>query len=267
MTPHALTRPPTRDLADGERTFVNREPIDFRRAAAEHLAYCEALERAGCTVERLPPLPGAPDACFVEDAALVLQEVALVFRMGSERRRVETASVAEALARHLPVEVLAAPAGATLDGGDVLAAEGTLYVGLSRRTNHAALKALAHAVLPHGHAVKAVEVEGALHLKTAASYLGRGRLLVAPDHLNLERVRDLELVAVPPEEPFGANVLRVGERLLVPRAHPRTADLLADLDHEVELVKLDELSRAEAGPTCLSLLLSGRAPDQGETFQ
>jgi len=256
MTDAALVRAPGSELAGALRTHVEPLPIDATRAAAEHAGFVAVLRDLGVEVRELEPLPSHPDACFVEDTAIVLDEAAVLARPGAPSRAGEVDSVRAALAPHR--ELLELSAG-TLDGGDVLVAGDLLLVGQSTRTDHAALKALAHAVLPHGLRVKAVEVRGVLHLKTACSYLGEGRLLVHRRPLGLTRVQGLELVDVPAEEPHGANVVRVAGRVLVPASAPRTADLLAGLGHECLAVEVGELAKAEAGLSCLALHLTGAA--------
>src|SRR6185369_6196514 len=152
------------------------------------------LVELGCELVELPALAGYPDATFVEDTAVVLPDVAVITRPGAPERRGECASVAEVLARYRPLVTIDAPA--TLDGGDVMAVDRVLYVGQSARTNHAGLKQLAHAVLAHGYRVKAAEVRGALHLKSACTYLGRSTLLVNRAMISLARISGFELIDV-----------------------------------------------------------------------
>ncbi len=248
----ALVRPPSLALAEGERTFVQRAPLDAARALEQHQAYVALLVELGVVVRELAPLPEHPDGTFVEDTAVVLDELAVIARPGALSRRAETESVAAALARHRELVRVEAPC--TLDGGDVLAMGQTILVGQSTRTNHAALKFLAHALLEHGYRVKAVEVSGALHLKTALSYLGPDTLLVQPAWIHAARIPPANVIEVDPREPFAANVLALGAAVVVPSAHPRTAERLAAHGFDVRTLDLSEFHKAEAGPTCLSLL-------------
>lgn len=252
----ALVRDPGPELDHCALTFVARAPIDVRRARAQHAAYKAALEELGSEVVRLPRLPDCADATFVEDAAVVLDDVAVLPRMGDDRRRAESASLRAALAPHRELIELAAPT--TLDGGDVLAIDDVLYIGQSKRTNHAALKAMAHALLAHGYMVKAVEVLGCLHLKTACTSLEDGRVLANPQWINMGRMRGLDVVEVHPDEPFGANVLRLGDVLLASASHPRTNEALERLGYTLRVLEIDELEKAEAGLTCLSVLFEPR---------
>lgn len=249
---HALTRPTGPELARCELTHLAREPIDPARAEAQHAAYVEALRELGATVLELPRLPDHPDAVFVEDAALVLDEVAVLLRPGAPSRRGETASVGEALAPFR--ELLALEEPQTADGGDLVVLGDVVLVGCSARTNHAGLRALAHLLLPFGYRVKACEVRGVLHLKGACSALDGETLLVHPPAVDLSRAPPARLLRVPPEEPHGANVARAGGTLLVSAQAPRTADLLAAHGYAVRAVDVSEFAKAEGAVTCKSLL-------------
>lgn len=249
----ALVRPPGPDLESGLRTHVERRRLDLAAALAGHARYCEALEELGCEVRSLEPLVGCPDACFVEDPAVVLGEVAVLGRMGDPSRAPEVPALASVLSEFR--ELCELPVG-VLEGGDVLVVDDVLYTGLSARTDHPGMRALAHAVLEHGYRVKAVHVKGALHLKTAITWLGEDVLLANPRWVDLERFAGMRVVEVDPAEPFGANVQRVGASVLASSAYPRTLERVADAGFEVRPVDLSELHAAEAGVTCLAQLLS-----------
>jgi dimethylargininase len=249
--PVAITRRPGPELARCELTHLARTGIDLARAAAQHERFRATLVELGCLLVDLESLAEHPDAPFVEDVAVVLDDLAILPTPGASSRRGESASIAAVLREWRRTERLEA---GTLDGGDVLVHGTTLYVGRSSRTSHAALRALAHLVLPHGYRVKAVEVSGILHLKSALTLLDEATALVSRRALNLERVRDLELVDVHPAEPRAACVLRAGDALIVSASFPRTGEILARRGGNVIALELDEFEKAEAGPTCLALL-------------
>src|SRR5215207_11281274 len=159
----ALTREPARSLDACELTYREREPIDAGVAARQHRGYCEALRECGARVVVLPAVEGLPDSVFVEDTAIVLDEVAVLTRPGVGSRRGEVRSIEPEVARLRPVVRVEPPA--TLEGGDVLRLGRTLYVGLSPRTNAEGAAALGRLVAPHGYEVVTVEPRGCLHLK------------------------------------------------------------------------------------------------------
>ncbi len=136
----ALTRALSPRIVDCQLTHLERQPIDLARAAEEHTAYERQLSELGATVRRLPPAPELPDGVFVEDTAVVLDEVAVIARPGAESRRGETASVAADLAGYRPTIAIESPG--TLDGGDVLVVDRQVFVGRSTRTNAAGIEQL-----------------------------------------------------------------------------------------------------------------------------
>jgi dimethylargininase len=249
----AITREPSRALERCELTHLERRPIDLERAREEHRRYEEALAAAGCRVERLAEEPGLPDSVFVEDAALVLEERAILTRPGAPSRRAERESLAPVLERYRRLERIEAPG--TLDGGDVLRVGKRLWVGRSTRSNEEGRRRLAALTAPHGYRVEAVPVRGCLHLKSAVCAVAEKLLLLNPLWVDPEVFPGFEIVEVDPEEPFAANALKVGETLLHPAAHGRTRRRLEERGLEVLPVELSELAKAEGGVTCCSLLL------------
>ena len=249
----ALTHVPSPNMDEGLRTYVGRAPIDPGLAVRQHEDYCRLLRACGAEVRTLDVNRDLPDCAFIEDTAVVLDEVAVLASMGDAARRAEPAGVEPELRKYREVRRVEAPA--TLEGGDVLRVGRTLLVGLSQRTNAAGVSALADIARRHGYAVTAVPVRGCLHLKTACTALDERRLLVNPAWLEAGALREFELVHVPAEEPWAANVLRVGDSVCVPAGHVRVADTLRKLGLDVRLIDLSEFAKAEGGVTCLSLLL------------
>jgi len=250
----AYTRAVSPTLADCELTHLAREPLDVGRAMQEHAADEALLSQRGATVRRLPPQPALPDAVFVEDTAVVLDEMAVITRPGAASRRPETASTAAVLAAHRPLAHIAAPA--TLDGGDVMVAARRVYVGLSTRTNRAAVDQLATALAPFGYEVVPLAFRGCLHLKSGVSQVAGDLLLLNPDWVEAERFPGFRAIAVDPEEPHAANALMLGDAVIHPRHHPRTRARLEAAGLRVVPVEMTELAKAEAGVTCCSLLIA-----------
>jgi dimethylargininase len=248
----AITRSPGPELAQCELTHLPRQPIDFAAALAQHCAYQQALRTAGIDVIELPADPALPDGVFVEDTAVVLDELAVIAAPAPLSRRAEALAIESVLVPFRPLVRL--PDGAFLDGGDVLRLGRALYVGLSDRTGEAGVRALAALVRPFGYTVTGVCVTGCLHLKTACTALDDKTLLVNRTWIDAGALGGLRVVDVPAAEPWGANVLRLPGIVLVSAAYPRTADLVRGLGHLAVEVDVSELHKAEAGLTCLSLL-------------
>jgi dimethylargininase len=249
----ALTHRPAPNLESGQRTHVARVPIDYGLAVRQHAAYCQTLRDCGATVRALDVSQDLPDSTFIEDTAVVLDEVAVLASMGTAARRDEPARIEAELSKHRPLYRIKLPA--TLEGGDVLRVGRVLLVGMSARTDAAGAGALEAIVRPHGYRVVPVPVRGCLHLKTACTALADGALLVNPAWVDMPSLRGFEAVWVPEHEPWAANTLLVGGTLCLAAGHDRTADLLSRRGFDVRILELSEFAKAEGGVTCLSLLL------------
>jgi len=250
----AITRKISPALARCELSHIARTPIDVDRAVAQHAAYVAALRSLGCAVTELDAEPDLPDSVFVEDMAVVLDEVAVLTRPGASSRRGESASVAAALAAHRPLLQIQAPG--TLDGGDVLRIGRTLYVGQSDRSNIDAITQLRALLATHGYQVEAVPIHGCLHLKSAVTEVAAGVLLVQPEWVSPAAFADHRLIMIDPTEPHAANALRVGTGLVYPDAFPRTLARLAAAGIRPLRVDVSELQKAEGAVTCCSLVLA-----------
>jgi len=248
----ALTRPPTDALTRCALTHLQREPIDVALAIAQHRGYEEALARRGAKVISLPPEPDLPDAVFVEDVAIVLDEIAVITRPGASSRLPEVATVEARLGAYRPLLRIEAPG--TVDGGDVLRVGRVLYIGRSTRTNEAGIAQLAGAIGPFGYVVRPVSVTGCLHLKSACSHLGGGLVLINRGWIEADALREVELLDVPPAHPGSANSFLVGEAVVMAAGFPETAALVRATGRTVETVELSELRKAEAGGSCMSLV-------------
>jgi dimethylargininase len=249
----ALTRAVSPNIGACELTHLERTPIDVARAVAQHDAYERRLREAGYVVRRVSPAPELPDAVFVEDTAVVLDELAVLTRPGAASRRAEVASVAEALRPFRTLCSVEAPG--TLDGGDVLRVGRDLFVGVSGRSNVEGIGQLDDIVQAAGYRVRRVAVQGCLHLKSAATAVGPGAVLFDPRHVDPLEFAGLQRIAVDPDESRAANALWLGAVVLYPAAFPRTRRRLERFGIEVLVVDASELARAEGGLTCCSLLL------------
>ncbi|MFO0808956.1 MAG: arginine deiminase-related protein [Gemmataceae bacterium] len=256
----AITRAPGAELAQCELTHLPRQPIDIDCAVAQHRGYQAALREAGVRVIELLADPVHPDGVFVEDLAVILDEVAVVTSPAPPSRRGERAAVEAALAPYRRLARL--PADAFLEGGDVLRVGRTLYVGQSGRTGESGLRALQDIVDPLGYAVRAVRVSGCLHLKSAACVVADETILVNRAWVEAEPFVGLRLVDVPATEPAGANVLRLPGVVLVSTAYPATADVIRGRGQRVVAVEVSELHKAESGVTCMSLVFESRGPSR-----
>jgi dimethylargininase len=240
-------------MADCELTHLDRVPIDVDTARAQHAIYVAALADAGYRVESLAAAADMPDAVFVEDTAVVFDRFAIVMRPGAASRRAEVPEVAPVLGRYRELRAIEAPA--TIDGGDVLVAGRRVFIGRSSRTNADAIAQMRRMLAASGYSVCELTVDDCLHLKSAVTCVADGTLLINPGWLDRGALRDFELIAVDPREPYAANALRLRDRLVFPAAFPRTAERLAARGMRVTTVDASELAKAEGAVTCCSLIV------------
>ena len=255
----AITRQASSSINRCELTFHAKEPIDIAKAIAQHEAYEECLRQLGARVISLPAEPDLPDAVFVEDAAIVVDEVAVIPIMGASSRRPETESLAQALSVYRPLNFMQPPA--TLDGGDVMRIGRRLFVGASSRTNAVGIAQLRAFLAPFDYEVIAVDVKQCLHLKSGCSDIGRNSILVNGELIDLTRLTGFELIDVPASEPGAANALLIEDVLIVPNSFPQTIALLEARGFSVKAIDVSEFQKAEGGVTCKSIIFNADAPD------
>ena len=248
----AITHVPSPNIQRGERTHVDDAEIDYELALRQHASYRDALRTCGAQVVVLDVNRTMPDCVFVEDTAIVLDELAIMMSPGAESRRGEPAGIEPALRQFREVKRIARPA--TIDGGDVVVAGKTIYIGESSRTNGAGIRAMHELLTGFGYTVVCVPVRGCLHLKSACSALPDGQFLVNRDWIDVSPLPANLLVDVPEEEEWAGDVLVIGQQIIVSEAFPATTNILSALGFDCLPVSLSEFAKAEGGVTCLSLV-------------
>lgn len=251
----ALTREVSKAIVDCALTYLERTPIDVQLAREQHQAYEACLRELGCHIQRLPAGQDMPDSVFVEDIAVLLDEVAVITRPGSQPRRLETPAVAAALQPYRRLLRIGPPG--TLDGGDVLQIGRQLYVGHSGRTNRSGIQQLRRLVKPFGYPVESVEVQGCLHLKSAATLVAEDTLLLNPGWVEAGVFGKKRLIEVHPAEPHAGNALMIDQVVVYPAAYPATRERLERAGIRIQSLDVSEITKAEGGVTCCSLIFDG----------
>ena len=248
----AITRGVSPGIGVCELTFLEREAIDVENARAQHGLYEDILKELGCRVEHLDEELDFPDSVFVEDIAIVLDEIAVITRPGALSRRGERHSIEQALAPHRTLKHIQAPA--ILDGGDVMVVAKSIYVGISTRSNTEAVRQLRALVTDHGYRVVRVKFDGCLHLKSAVTAVSDDTLLINPEWVDAGAFPEHACISVDPSEPSAANVVRIGSTVLFAADFPRTGQRLSALGYDARPVVASELAKAEGALTCCSLI-------------
>jgi dimethylargininase len=250
----AITRQVSPAINQCELTHLERQPIDLQRAQAQHHEYEQALHSLGVEVMSLPPAPDLPDSVFVEDVAIVLDECAVLTRPGADSRKPEVDFIADVLGKFRKLFFIQPPA--TVDGGDVLTVGKTIYVGLSSRSNQAAIDQMQNFLAPFGYEVRGAEVTGCLHLKSAATQVGKNLLLVNPAWVDKDRFPGMKFIDTDPSESYAANAVLIGDQIIYPSAFPQTRARLEAAGIKLVIVDASELAKAEGAVTCCSLIFT-----------
>ena len=232
---------------------------DAEKASEQHHRYVAALEGCGLEVTVLDADERYPDSVFVEDTAIVTDRCAIVTNPGAVERRGEVHAVEKALTRlYGDVERITDPG--TVDGGDVLQVGDHFYVGLTRRTNREGAEQLSAILRRYGHGVSFVGLRRFLHLKTGVAYLGGDDLVVAGELVEKEVFRGFDKIVVPPEEEYGANCIRVNDRVLIAAGYETAKHSIAERGYEITELEMSEFRKLDGGLSCLSLRLPGVKP-------
>lgn len=250
----AITREVNAAIGSCELTFLLRVKVDTDLAMQQHQYYQSALSSLGCEIIIVPTEPGLADSVFIEDTAIVLDEIAVLCRPGAATRREEVAGVERILKQYRSIASIVAPG--TLDGGDLLRIDKVIYAGLSTRSNQSGIKQLRSIVADYGYSVKTVGTAKCLHLKSAVSEVAPGLLLINSDWVDRTAFGVCEFIEVDNEETHAANALLVGHNVIYPSSFPRTLEKMAALDIDVTLVDLSELQKAEGAATCCALIFT-----------
>ena len=242
----AITREISPEINQCELTFVKRSPIDLEKAKTQHANYRAALAQSGLSVVQLPALAGLPDGLFVEDPAIILDDIAILTHMGTESRQPEVEHLAQTLrdiAHSSGLKRLASSKAEMFCASAKPFREFQTFQ--SRRC-----EPTSHDCQPHFYTVKSAEISGCLHLKTGCSYLGRNTILLNPSWVPA-RCLWLHLINIDPSEPFAANALPSATQFFT-LGFPKTQAKLEQKGFKLHLLDISELQKAEAGLTCLS---------------
>jgi dimethylargininase len=253
-TTRAIVRRPSRRIADGEVTHIDRIPMDVDLAMTQYEQYLQTLQSLGVELIFADESPDHPDGLFVEDALFMVGDVGVLTRPGAPSRTGEVESIAE-LIRALSITSVSIPAPHTLDGGDVLVVGKHIFVGVSTRTTMGAIDSLRVLIASTGFQVVPVTVTGCLHLKTAITRLPDDSLIAVAAFVDTSVFTLHGFRVHETAEETGGDVLCIGNIVVLPLNAPATAQQIASLGFDVRPIDVSELQKIEAGVTCMSVLL------------
>jgi dimethylargininase len=247
----ALVRPVPNSYDNCVRT--NSEQIDVELAKLQHRVYCETLQKLGLRLVWVERDDHLADSCFVEDTAVILGERAVICNMSVKSRALEVVDVARTLKRFKQLHYIRLPA--TIDGGDVLKTEDTVFIGLSARTNIEAVNQIRGMSRDLGLEVIPLKVRNVLHLKSACTYLGDNCVILSKGSFRTDALSGLRKVIVPKGEEYAADCLAVNKTVLMAKGHPKTEKLVVNEGFRVEELDVSEFRKGEGALTCLSIIM------------
>jgi dimethylargininase len=227
--------------------------IDVELARLQHGTYCRMLQKHGLRLVWVERDDHLADSCFVEDTAVILGERAVICNMSVKSRATEVVDVAKTLKRFKQLHYIRPPA--TIDGGDVLKTEDTVFIGLSARTNIEAVNQIREISRDLGLEVVPLKVRNILHLKSACTYLGDNCVILSRGNFKTDKLSSLRKVIVPKGEEYAADCLAVNKTVLMAKGHPKTKKLLGNEGFRVEELNVSEFRKGDGALTCLSIIL------------
>jgi dimethylargininase len=247
-----FVRPPPNDYAKCNSTNPDKEGIDLVLARKQHREYISILKESGIEVVQLPVLDGYPDSVFTQDPAIIGTDTTIVGRFGLKSRAgEETKMVDDLQAGHWKIgstQLIKEPG--RLEGGDVMITDTTIFVGDSSRTNKEGIRQLASHL--QVHRIVAVKTKS-FHLLCGCSYIGQNTIVVAPSIVEVKPFAGFNVIQIPDEEEYAANILRLGKRkVLIPSGYPKTYQKLRGAGFQVVEIDNSEFYKGDGGLTCLS---------------
>lgn len=253
MFTQAIVRTPAASLSAGLTTAAHLGVCDIELAYQQHEGYIQALRQCGLEVTVLPPLPDYPDACFVEDVALLTAKGAVLTRPGAPSRQGEVAPMRATVEQFYPGSIHQIEAPGTLEAGDVLQVQDHFYIGLSARTNAAGARQLSQILQAWGYTASTVPLREFLHLKTGVSALGPDCLLLTGELVHSPQFADYRQLILSAEEAYAANCLAINGTILMPAGFDSVQKRIEQAGFVTQAVPMSEFRKLDGGLSCLSL--------------
>jgi len=235
-------------------SFFGSGPTDLEEAKQQHLAYVSKLRELGLKVKEIDSHPDYPDCCFVEDHAIVAGDSALITNAGHDSRLGEKGAIIEALDNDLKLDFMI-PDG-RMDGGDVFQLGNKFLVGHSSRTNRQGIQNLKEFVEFRGFDLHVLEVpKNSLHLISVCTSPLPGALLVPEGWFKLSDFpQGIEILLVPSEEAYGANVISFGKEVMVSKGYETTSEILLSKGLNLHYMEMSQFRAGDGSLTCLSVI-------------
>ncbi|MBO0586734.1 arginine deiminase family protein [Sporosarcina sp. E16_8] len=251
MFENIIVKTPGKSYLNGLTTSNLGKPV-FEPLLEQHKLYVEALEKCGVTVTQLPASEEFPDSTFVEDAAVLTSDFAVITNPGAESRNGEIKEI-ESVLKGFYDKFYYIKSPGTLDGGDVLQAENHFYIGISERTNPEGARQLKEILEQEGNEATIIPLKEFFHLKTGIAYLGDNRMVVAGEFINHPAFESYEKIIIDQEDEYSANCIRVNDYVIIPKGYEKTKRKFNEAGYKTIELEMSEVQKHDGGLSCLSL--------------
>ena len=247
---NAIIRKPNKSIQNG-LSSQNLHP-QYETVLNEHSNYVKAIKEAGLKINLLEPLEKYPDSIFVEDPALTYKSNIIILNPFDPSRNGEKDIIKEEI-KHLFDNILLVENG-FVEGGDILNINNHFIIGLSHRTNKLGADNLSKILQSLGATVAICKTpDDVLHFKSECSVLDDDTILVSNKMAKLDYLKsNYHLIELPIGEEGSANSLRINDKLLLPDGFVKAEEMLSN-KYNIIKVKVDEITKVDAGLSCLSL--------------
>lgn len=251
MFTHGIVRKPSKNFQDG-LTISNLGKVDYIKANKQHSSYIKALKKCGMEIITLEGDERFPDSTFVEDTAVVNEDLAVITNLGAPSRRGEEREIKTVLEKYFDkVESIENPG--TLEGGDVLKIENEYFIGLSSRTNKKGAKQFEKILKKYGYSCYLIPLTNFLHLKTGVAYIGDNNLIVSGEIIGNPIFKDYNLIKFEEDESYASNCIRVNNYVLIAEGFKKSRDSIISLGYKTLEIDVSEFRKMDGGLSCLSL--------------
>jgi dimethylargininase len=251
MFRNAIVRLPGVSLKDGLSSTSLGKP-DYKLAITQHEIYTNQLRTLGIDVRVLPADERFPDSVFIEDVALCTPGFAVITSPGAMTRRGETDCMHNVLSDYFS-KIVEIKLPGTLEGGDIMMAGDTYYIGISRRTNNQGADQLISILEKQGLKGIKVPLGALLHLKSGISYLENDNILVSGLLKDRIEFKNFNHIRVRAGEEYAANSLWINGTVLVPEGYPYTREQIESAGYRTITIDVSEFRKVDGGVSCLSL--------------
>lgn len=248
---NVIAKTPGKSYVEGLTTSDLGKP-DYEKLLVQHEAYVEALKKCGVEVRLLSASEEFPDSTFVEDAAVLTAEFAVITNPGAESRNGEIIEI-ESVLKDFYEKFHYIKSPGTLDGGDILQADNKFYIGISERTNEEGARQLKEILESEGFEATIIPLQKFFHLKTGIAYLGNNKMVVAGEFVDHPAFESYEKIVISHEDEYSANCIRVNDYVIIPAGYSETKSKINEAGYETIELDMSEVQKQDGGLSCLSL--------------